>query len=126
MSLGEKVTWQGVKAAAVGNSFSFRFETAAAPDHMLVDMGGDTSADTPQVDFGSGYTAAQIAQMRAEQEKARQKEEAKSCEKAEEKTEEKAAAGVQNTCSGPQRRWPPPPCWRTAVYCHGIWEEEKA
>lgn len=69
MSLGEKVTWQGVKAAAAGNSFSFRFETAAAPDHMLVDMGGDTSADTPQVDFGSGYTAAQIAQMRSDQQK---------------------------------------------------------
>ena len=71
----------------------------------------------------------QTRAISAEQEKARRKEEAKSCEKAEEKaeekTEEKAAAGEKNTCLWPQRRWPPPPCWRTAVYCHGVWEEEK-
>ena len=69
MSLGDKVTWQGVKATDAGNSFTFRFENAVAPDHMLVDMGGDNSADTPQIDFGSGYTAAQIAQMRSDQQK---------------------------------------------------------
>ena len=69
MSLGDKVTWQGVKATAAGNHFTFRFENAVAPDHMLVDMGGDSGADTPQIDYGSGYTAAQIAQMRSDQQK---------------------------------------------------------
>ncbi|MBQ6718983.1 MAG: HlyD family efflux transporter periplasmic adaptor subunit [Oscillospiraceae bacterium] len=70
MSLGEKVIWQGVKATDTGNHFTFRFENAVIPDHMLVDMGGgEASADTPQIDFGSGYTAAQIAQMRSDQQK---------------------------------------------------------
>ena len=70
MSLGEKVIWQGVKATDTGNHFTFRFENTVIPDHMLVDMGGgEEYVDTPQIDFGSGYTAAQIAQMRSDQQK---------------------------------------------------------
>ena len=70
MSLGEKVIWQGVKATDTGNHFTFRFENTVIPDHMLVDMGGgEEYVDTPQIDFGNGYTAAQIAQMRSDQQK---------------------------------------------------------
>ena len=70
MSLGDKVTWQGLYVEESSGGFTFRFEPAVIPDHMLVDMGGeDDSADEPQIDYGSGYTAAQIAQMRSDQQK---------------------------------------------------------
>ena len=38
----------------------------------------------------------------------------------------KAGADTQDTYACPQQRWPPPPCWKTAVYRHGAWDEEKA
>ena len=70
MSLGSKTTWQGLYVTEAGSGFSFRFEPAVIPDHMLVEMGGeDDSAGEPQIDYGSGYTAAQIAQMRSDQQK---------------------------------------------------------
>ncbi len=70
MSLGDNKTWQGLYVKENGGQFTFRFETAVISDHMIVAMGGeDDSADVPQIDFGSGYTAAQIAQMRSEQQK---------------------------------------------------------
>ena len=72
MSLGSRTAWQGVRLVGSGSE-GFRmyfFNGNIVPDHMLLeeeeiyeDMEG------PQIDFGSGYTAAQIAQMRSEQEK---------------------------------------------------------
>ena len=70
MSLGDKITWQGLYVTEGSSGFSFRFEPAVIPDHMLVEMGGgEDTSDEPQIDYGSGYTAAQIAQMRSDQQK---------------------------------------------------------
>jgi len=70
MSLGEKVIWQGMKVTKAAGLYSFRLENAVIPDHMMVDLGNDdTSVNTPDIDYGSGYTAAQIAQMRSDKQK---------------------------------------------------------
>ena len=68
-ALGEKITWQGMKVQQNGDGFVFRMESAVIPDHMLEALGGDGDGDIPQIDYGSGYTAAQIAQMRSDQQK---------------------------------------------------------
>ena len=70
MSLGEKVIWQGMKVTKTEGGFKFRLENALIPDHMMVDLGSDdTSVGAPDIDYGSGYTAAQIAQMRSDKQK---------------------------------------------------------
>lgn len=70
--LGTRLTWQGIHVQKnEGGGFSFRFFDAyGIMDHMLSEE-DEEAADTsiPEIDFGSGYTAAQIAQMRIEQEK---------------------------------------------------------
>ena len=49
-----------------GFRFQF-FDASTLPDHMLAP---DEEADKePEIDYGSGFTAAQIAEMRAQQEK---------------------------------------------------------
>ena len=67
--LGSRTVWQGLRVQ--GNAeegFAFRFFDAyGVPDHMLEEEDSDTSE--PEFDIGSGYTAAQIAQMRTEQQK---------------------------------------------------------
>lgn len=66
MSLGQRLAWTGM---IVNKDFSFQFfDATAIADHMLADMGQEEEKQ-PEIDFGSGYTAAQIAQMRSEQEK---------------------------------------------------------
>lgn len=69
MSLGSRVTWQGlwIKRAEGGYAFKL-FDAYGISDHTATD---EEYADTerPQIDYGSGYTSAQLAQMRAEQEK---------------------------------------------------------
>ena len=67
MSLGGRRVWQGLKVTGSGSDFAFKFFTPTIADYTVTEEGG--VADVPQIDFGSGYTAAQIAQMRAEQEK---------------------------------------------------------
>ena len=70
-ALGSTKTWQGlvVTRDPEDNSFSFRFFDASyTPDHTLAQP-DVPDLDTPQIDYGSGFTAAQIAQMRSEQEK---------------------------------------------------------
>ena len=70
MSLGAKTVWQGVEVTRAANgTFGFRFYDASAlQDHTLNPQ--DTPADTaPEIDYGSGYTSAQIAQMRSDKEK---------------------------------------------------------
>ena len=68
MSLGSRVTWQGVLVIKSGNSFGFKFYDAGSlTDHTLA--ANEQAPTTPQIDFGSGYTSSQIAEMRAQQEK---------------------------------------------------------
>ena len=70
MSLGSKQLWQGMKVTKTDGGYIFRFEDAVIPDHMMVDLGSDdTSVDNSGVDYGSGYTSAQIAQLRSDQQK---------------------------------------------------------
>ena len=67
MSLGSVQSWQGVYLSRVEGGFTLRFFNAANnSDYTLAETGG---AEAPQIDYGSGYTAAQIKQMRLEQEK---------------------------------------------------------
>ena len=68
-ALGEKLVWQGMHVKKSGSGYTFRLETAAISDHMMADLGNNGSNEEPDVDFGSGYTAAQIAQMRSDQQK---------------------------------------------------------
>ena len=70
MSLGYTTTWQGVYVTRDGSGgFNFTFfDASGIPDTSVADLGA--SADTGNdIQWGSGYTSAQIAEMRAEQEK---------------------------------------------------------
>ena len=69
MSLGQRLTWSGMVVKKNSGKFTFQFfEASSVSDHMLADM-GEEDKKQPQIDFGSGFTAAQIAQMASEQEK---------------------------------------------------------
>ena len=69
MSLGQRLTWSGLIVKKSSGTFTFRFFDAnAVSDHLLAEM-GEEEEKPPEIDFGSGYTSAQIAQMRSEQEK---------------------------------------------------------
>ena len=71
MSLGQKQIWQGVYAIRdpESNTFSFQFfDATSVSDHMLSEEDA-TDDDGPKIELNSGYTAAQIYQMRVEQEK---------------------------------------------------------
>ena len=68
MSLGQRTVWQGIHVSR-GNSLRF-FDATFLPDYTLMDLGEeDPGMNIPDFDFGSGFTAAQIAQMRSEQQK---------------------------------------------------------
>lgn len=64
--LGNKSVWQGLHVFRSGSNFSFQFYNPTIPDHMLTET-DDT--DKPEFDYGSGYTWAQLQQMKADQEK---------------------------------------------------------
>ena len=71
MSLGQNVVWQGMEIIREPESgiYSFKFfDAGAVPDHMVPDVEVE-EPEVPEIDYGSGYTASQIAQMRSEQEK---------------------------------------------------------
>lgn len=69
MSLGQRLSWTGLIVSKASNNFAFRFfDASGISDHMLADMGQEEEQQ-PEIDFGSGFTATQIAQMRNEQEK---------------------------------------------------------
>ena len=69
-TLGEKKVWQCLKVTKTSGSYSFQFADTLIPDYSMRSFTeGDMETDTPDVDYGSGYTAAEIAQMRAEQQK---------------------------------------------------------
>ena len=72
MSLGNRLFWQGLHVYKQGGSFAFKFFDASTfPDHTIITDDPDNTdpTDPDMPDPGSGYTAAQLAQMRAEQEK---------------------------------------------------------
>lgn len=69
--LGSRMTWQGVHVwGSQASGFRFQlFDAYGVPDHMLSEE-NEEAADTsvPEIDYGSGYTSGQIAEMRSEQE----------------------------------------------------------
>lgn len=71
--MGARVVWQGMYVRKVGSGFTFQFfDAMGVPDHMATDPDDPDNTDPTDPDMpnpGSGYTAAQLAQMRAEQEK---------------------------------------------------------
>ena len=70
LELASRKTWQGVFVIRDGDTgaYSFKFFDAfMVPDHTLEP--DEEAEEEPEIDFGSGFTAAQIAQMRTEQEK---------------------------------------------------------
>ena len=69
MSLGYTTTWQGMEVTKQGESFLFKFYDASAMDDHMVPQETVTQPSVPQIDLGSGYTSAQIAQMRSDKEK---------------------------------------------------------
>ncbi len=69
MSLGANTLWQGVVATrdAADARFAFRFYDASGfADHTAAIP---EAPQEPEIDFGSGFTADQLAEMRAQQEK---------------------------------------------------------
>ncbi len=69
--LAAKLVWQGIYVIRNPESgeYSFKFfDASLVPDHMLAP--DEEAEEAPEIDYGSGFTAAQIAQMRSEQEKA--------------------------------------------------------
>ncbi len=71
MSLAGTTTWQGMLVLydTQNQSYSFQFfDATGIADHMIppIEM---PEPELPEIDFGSGFTSAQIAEMRAEQEK---------------------------------------------------------
>ena len=68
MSLGSRITWQGMLVIKDGSSFKFKlYDASALTDHTLAES--EQAPTTPQIDFGSGFTSSQIAEMRSQQEK---------------------------------------------------------
>lgn len=67
--LGAKVFWQGMVVSRVDGQYQFRLTEAVVPDYALSEEEESSAQDKYQIDFGSGYTAAQIAEMRVQQEK---------------------------------------------------------
>ena len=69
MSLGQRLTWTGMIVTKKSDDFVFRFfDASGVSDHMQAAMGQEENKP-PEIDFGSGYTAAQIAEMRSQQQK---------------------------------------------------------
>ena len=69
-ALAAKTAWQGIyviRSEETGDySFKF-FDATLVQDHMLAP--DEEAEEAPEIDYGSGFTAAQIAEMRAQQEK---------------------------------------------------------
>ena len=70
MSLGSRVTWQGMQVIRdEASGFRFRFfHPGGMQDHMLTEEENEAVKE-PEIDYGSGYTAAQIAEMRNQKQK---------------------------------------------------------
>ena len=72
MSLGNREVWQGVQVfgdSSTGFALKF-FNAFLVEDHSVTTQDGtDTETDYPEMEPDSGYTSAQIAELRAQQEK---------------------------------------------------------
>ena len=69
-TLGEKKVWQCFKVTKTDGSYSFQFADTVISDYSMIEWGGSSGEDdAPDVDYGSGYTAEQIAQMKSEKQK---------------------------------------------------------
>ena len=71
MSLGATQVWQGmnVKHDPVTGNYTFSlYDASGFADHTLVEADGPAD-NAPDIDYGSGFTSAQIAEMRSQQEK---------------------------------------------------------
>ena len=64
--LGAKSVWQGLHVFRGEGGYSFQFFTPTVPDHMLRT---EDETEKPSFDYGSGYTWAQLQQMKADQQK---------------------------------------------------------
>lgn len=71
MSLGETLVWQGVIVTRdqQTNVYKFKFFDASDIEDRTVTKPQQTETTVPEIDYGSGYTSTQIAEMRSEQEK---------------------------------------------------------
>lgn len=68
MDLGATTLWQGVYVYGQGTDFSLSFFTPMIEDYTLPEE-EEAEIEGPNIDFGSGYTAAELSKMRKEQEK---------------------------------------------------------
>ncbi len=67
--LGGTTTWQGVHVSGKGTDFALRLFNPTFEDYSIPVLETDeTTPAQPEIDFGSGYTLAQIYQMRKEKE----------------------------------------------------------
>ena len=67
MSLGQTKVWQGMTVKKTAAGFSFKlYDASFFKDHTITEP---VKPEEPEIDYGSGYTSAQLAQMRSEQEK---------------------------------------------------------
>lgn len=65
-ALGGRLTWQGLHVYRTESGFTFRFfDGSGLADYLLTDE--ELGDQNPSYDMGSGYTSAQIQQMRDEQ-----------------------------------------------------------
>ncbi len=67
--LGDTNMWQGLRVIYKDNQFSQQFFAPMIEDYTQPEMDEEDSPGFPEFDFGSGFTATQIANMRIEQEK---------------------------------------------------------
>lgn len=69
MDLSANTFWQGVYVQGQGTNFSLTLFTPTIEDYTLPEDTGETELPGPSIDFGSGYTAAEISKMYKEQER---------------------------------------------------------
>ena len=67
MSLSQTKVWQGMIVRKTTSGFTFKlYDASFFRDHTMTEP---MKPEEPEIDYGSGYTSAQLAQMRSEQEK---------------------------------------------------------
>lgn len=69
MDLAPNTLWQGAFVQGQGSDFSISYFTPTIEDYTLPEDTGDQEPEAPEIDFGSGFTAAEISKMYQEQQK---------------------------------------------------------
>ena len=67
MSLGNRLQWQGVHVTLEGSTFHFQFFNPGALEDHTIAKSEILDPIVPDVGMGSGYTAAELKRMKAEQ-----------------------------------------------------------